>query len=84
MLTGHESQERFTKNSRILWHGLPVSFKYSATNKVSKWLVTQCFHFNQASAFNASYSDSGLFGFYVVAEPSDVSKVQITFVSWLI
>ncbi|XP_066027045.1 cytochrome b-c1 complex subunit 2, mitochondrial [Pocillopora verrucosa] len=29
-----------------------------------------------ASAFNASYSDSGLFGFYVVAEPSDVSKVM--------
>ncbi|KAJ7372694.1 Cytochrome b-c1 complex subunit 2, mitochondrial [Desmophyllum pertusum] len=29
-----------------------------------------------ASAFNASYSDGGLFGFYVAAEPSNVSKVM--------
>lgn len=29
-----------------------------------------------ASAFNASYSDGGLFGFYVVAEPSNVAKVM--------
>ena len=31
--------------------------------------------FHQASAFSASYSDSGLFGFCVVADSSNVAKV---------
>ena len=40
-------------------------------------LFFYCF---QASAFSASYSDSGLFGCYVVTEAANAPKVQVLFI----
>lgn len=47
-----------------------------ASNRLFKAAAESAGGAFSASAFNASYSDGGLFGFYVVAEPSNVAKVM--------
>ena len=60
----------------------PQRVKYASSSKLSKALLPLASQPFAASAFNFNYSDTGLFGFHLVADQNDVGKVAI-FISHL-
>lgn len=54
----------------------PFRVKYSrGSSKLAKVAAAQSTEPASASAFNSNYSDTGLFGFHIVADKNDIGKV---------
>ncbi|KAG9333663.1 hypothetical protein JZ751_010732, partial [Albula glossodonta] len=77
---GSAEAAAFTVLQRVLGAGPYIKRGSNTTSKLSQAIATATTHPFGASAFNVSYSDSGLFGVYTIAQAAsaaDVIKVAL-------
>ncbi|XP_061701238.1 cytochrome b-c1 complex subunit 2, mitochondrial [Syngnathoides biaculeatus] len=72
---GSAEADAFVVLQRILGAGAHVKRGASVANKLSRGIAKATTRLFDASAFNASYSDSGLFGVYTVSQAHDADGV---------
>ncbi|XP_061566923.1 cytochrome b-c1 complex subunit 2, mitochondrial [Cololabis saira] len=74
-VAGSAEANAFTVLQRILGAGPHVKRGSSITSKLSQGIAKATTQPFDATAFNASYSDSGLFGVYTIAQPDSAGEV---------
>lgn len=74
-VTGSAEANAFTVLQRILGAGPHVKRGSSITSKLSHGIAKATTQPFDATAFNASYSDSGLFGVYTIAQADSAAEV---------
>ncbi|XP_047215250.1 cytochrome b-c1 complex subunit 2, mitochondrial-like [Girardinichthys multiradiatus] len=74
-VTGTAEANAFTVLQRILGAGPHVKLGSSFTSKLSQGVAKSTAQPFDATAFNASYSDSGLFGVYTIAQATSAGEV---------
>ncbi|CAK6964751.1 cytochrome b-c1 complex subunit 2%2C mitochondrial [Scomber scombrus] len=74
-VAGSAEANAFSVLQRILGAGPHVKRGASITSKLSQGIAKATTQLFDASSFNASYSDSGLFGIYTIAQASSAGEV---------
>uniref|UniRef100_A0A3B4U703 Ubiquinol-cytochrome c reductase core protein 2a n=1 Tax=Seriola dumerili TaxID=41447 RepID=A0A3B4U703_SERDU len=74
-VTGSAEANAFTVLQRILGSGPHVKRGSNITSKLSQGIAKATAQPFDATAFNASYSDSGLFGVYTIAQADSAGEV---------
>ncbi|XP_029293100.1 ubiquinol-cytochrome c reductase core protein 2a [Cottoperca gobio] len=74
-VTGSAEANAFSVLQRILGDGPHVKRGSNITSKLSQGIAKATTQPFDATAFNASYSDSGLFGLYTIAQADSAGKV---------